>query len=1289
MNKFLQGFRSMSTNSKRFVWPSKTAFASAVLAMSCVAGCNQQDQQAQNLVRKALQQQKAGDTEDAVKSLNRSIALDDDLAEAYYLRGSCNAALGNEADALRDLEKTRSLRPDWDRSWWAIGTLYRSMNQNDEAITCLTQSVSLNPNALDARYDLACLLLKTGDADGAMFHLAECRKQDPNDVRSLMKCAAIEIDRDPQAAAATLSHVLTLDRSNAFAWTQRALAQERGQDIPRALADFTVACRLQPKSSQAWFHRGRLLSKLDRHEEAIACLKMATELAPDDFDIKHQLQIAQNSLSSEQTANANQVADLSLPDSNSETSSEAESGEFALFPVDLNSSSSDESQSDALADTPFSEAAQLVAVDTPAQEASSDFAAFPGLEDVPSPVIADTKTPAAKKLPSFDFPAFGEVLSDATENSETATAMVTEAEQAFDGLQIPTEMLEQVATLSTDQDLNMADEANAVAVLDEASPFTEFISEPAKSYDALGAQDPVTLSVDLTDDAFGVSSDSTKSDAAVVIIDDLNPEQPAASRFTVDQLDSLYQHALAAYRNNDMATAEAKLTTLLQHAPEHRSGRLHLASILEEQGQLEDALGHSNQLLDDHGLNEKAVLLKASIQKKLGQPETAIDTYSSLIASDIDSPAAVSKRADLLLESKQYDAAIRDLSTLVNGKTMLLSSLERRAQAFESQQQWGLAVADWTSIGRIDGSNLNALERRADAFAQMGETQPAIADLQNLLRLEPKRLDVVQKLCDLNASVGRWDRVYDLTSHAVKSENGSDEILFLKATAASQLDRTDEAITALTDALKQNPQHQPARVRRAELQLNQENFEASLADWNQAIEMHGESANLLAGRASVLAAMGKQEQAVADLDQAILIEPNSISARRKRSELFQGMGDHNAAISDAGELLRLRPAEPQGLAIRATSLFQQKKFEEAAAAFETAISNDPTNDDFVWKRAQCRLQLNQNELAVQDLDQLLTLNPAHKAGLKERCKLKEEAGSYASAVTDLNALLQIDPQDSDALMHRGILNHRMAKFEFAVKDLSQALELQPSLHAAHYRRGLALQQLDKPGAALADLEAAIEADSNNADYLYSRGNLFASQSINGRAIEDYAQAVAIRPSHAAAWYNYGNMLFPAGKAEQAIDCWNKAIDIQPDLFRAYNNRAAAYVQLEDYPKAVTDYKKTLKLNPNYAHAYDNYAWLLATADDASVRNPQEAIMLARKACQLTDHKDWAYLSTLAAAYAETGDFDSAREWLVKSHELAPTTQKDRLVRLVKTYESELQRGTARKAQKRPGSSIRL
>ena len=69
-----------------------------------------------------------------------------------------------------------------------------------------------------------------------------------------------------------------------------------------------------------------------------------------------------------------------------------------------------------------------------------------------------------------------------------------------------------------------------------------------------------------------------------------------------------------------------------------------------------------------------------------------------------------------------------------------------------------------------------------------------------------------------------------------------------------------------------------------------------------------------------------------------------------------------------------------------------------------------------------------------------------------------------------------------------------------------------------------------------------------------------------------------------------------------------------------------------------------------------WAWALATCPDEKLRSPL-AVSIADKACEKTDYKDARYLDTLAAAYAQMKDFDSAVKWQTKAVELAPDSKK--------------------------------
>jgi nucleotide-binding universal stress UspA family protein len=72
------------------------------------------------------------------------------------------------------------------------------------------------------------------------------------------------------------------------------------------------------------------------------------------------------------------------------------------------------------------------------------------------------------------------------------------------------------------------------------------------------------------------------------------------------------------------------------------------------------------------------------------------------------------------------------------------------------------------------------------------------------------------------------------------------------------------------------------------------------------------------------------------------------------------------------------------------------------------------------------------------------------------------------------------------------------------------------------------------------------------------------------------------------------------------------------------------------------------VNPRDAGSYNSYAWLLATCPDGRVRDGKKAIEYARRACELQGWKDPNGLETLAAAYAEDGQFGEAIRWQRKA-----------------------------------------
>ena len=109
--------------------------------------------------------------------------------------------------------------------------------------------------------------------------------------------------------------------------------------------------------------------------------------------------------------------------------------------------------------------------------------------------------------------------------------------------------------------------------------------------------------------------------------------------------------------------------------------------------------------------------------------------------------------------------------------------------------------------------------------------------------------------------------------------------------------------------------------------------------------------------------------------------------------------------------------------------------------------------------------------------------------------------------------------------------------------------------------------------------------------------------------------------------------------EAAAHPWRS---IEPDPVPPDPSGQARYwTERGEYGPARAASEEAMELDPTDESPLNELAWLLATCPDAKVRDGKTAVELATRACEITGRTDAACLDTLAAAYAEIGDFQGA------------------------------------------------
>ncbi|MDB6124661.1 MAG: Tetratricopeptide 2 repeat protein [Pedosphaera sp.] len=157
----------------------------------------------------------------------------------------------------------------------------------------------------------------------------------------------------------------------------------------------------------------------------------------------------------------------------------------------------------------------------------------------------------------------------------------------------------------------------------------------------------------------------------------------------------------------------------------------------------------------------------------------------------------------------------------------------------------------------------------------------------------------------------------------------------------------------------------------------------------------------------------------------------------------------------------------------------------------------------------------------------------------------------------------------------------------------------------------------------------------------NRGLIYCKKEMWSQAIVDFSEVIRVNPQDASAYQRRGMAYHQKNKYDEAISDSTVAIRLDPKMGLAYSERGYSYCYKSEFEKGIADFKEAIRVDPKNSHAYNNLAWFRATCPVASIRNGKEALEAAQEACALTRGKNATVIDTLAAAYAEVGNFNQA------------------------------------------------
>jgi arylsulfatase A-like enzyme/Tfp pilus assembly protein PilF len=234
-----------------------------------------------NLLKQAGTDSVASRLDEAIAKVQRVLAADPDVVEAYIILGNLHTKAKRGDAAIAAFQKALALDDRSEHAAFALALAYKQAGQLDAAQAGFERVLQIDARGTKAAWQLADVAVRRRDFARAETLLTDALTRSVDRPPFLLKLAEAQIEQAKLAAAEkNLGEALRLKPDLLMAHYDLGLLAEARNDSARAIDEYRAELAAHSTVYQAHFNLAKLLSRSGRTDEAVEHFRAAVDANP-------------------------------------------------------------------------------------------------------------------------------------------------------------------------------------------------------------------------------------------------------------------------------------------------------------------------------------------------------------------------------------------------------------------------------------------------------------------------------------------------------------------------------------------------------------------------------------------------------------------------------------------------------------------------------------------------------------------------------------------------------------------------------------------------------------------------------------------------------------------------------------------------------------------------------------------------------------------------------------------------------------------------------------------------